>query len=52
MPISKSNDDVLDPKADAPEAREEESLRPSTLAEFVGQPTLVTNLEVRRSADV
>ncbi len=48
MPISTSapDPDVLAPSAADAEAREEASLRPNRLRDFVGQPSLVQNLEV------
>ena len=48
MPIQKQDvlDPNLDPGAGSGEATEEASLRPSRLADFVGQPALVGNLSV------
>ncbi|MCA9604927.1 MAG: Holliday junction branch migration DNA helicase RuvB [Myxococcales bacterium] len=48
MPISPSQSDpeLLTPSAAESEAREEASLRPSRLRDFVGQPSLVQNLEI------
>lgn len=50
MPIKRTTDavrdDVLDPSAEDEEGRLEASLRPTRLADFVGQPQLVDNLSV------
>lgn len=50
MPIKQTTDavrdDVLDPSAEDEEGRLEASLRPTRLADFVGQPQLVDNLSV------
>ncbi|MCB9593666.1 MAG: Holliday junction branch migration DNA helicase RuvB [Sandaracinaceae bacterium] len=49
MPISPTRpatEAVLDPSAEEDESSEEASLRPTRLKDFVGQPTLVQNLEV------
>ncbi len=47
MPIEpETSSPVLDPVAHVAESREDVSLRPKRLSEFVGQPTLVDNLEV------
>jgi len=45
MPIGRE-ETVLDPEVSEAEAREDASLRPSRLRDFVGQPTLTENLEV------
>ena len=47
MPIKPTSaEDVVDPSEQPAEAREEASLRPTRLSEFVGQSALVQNLQV------
>ena len=47
MPIKQLDEErVLAPEAEDEEGRVELSLRPTQLADFVGQPQLVSNLEV------
>lgn len=49
MPIKRDTEpteDVLDPGADDDEGKVEASLRPRRLGDFVGQPSLIENLEI------